>query len=43
MLYAAGIPDEESMQTKPHVGIASVFWEGLITRTMMSFNTTDQP
>lgn len=28
MLYAAGVPDEQSMQTKPHVGIASVFWEG---------------
>lgn len=28
MLYAAGVPDENSMQTKPHVGIASVFWEG---------------
>ena len=28
MLYAAGIPDENAMQTAPHVGIASVWWEG---------------
>ncbi|KKY25285.1 putative dihydroxy-acid dehydratase [Phaeomoniella chlamydospora] len=29
MLYAAGVPrDDDSMQTKPHVGIASVWWEG---------------
>ncbi|KAL8952182.1 MAG: hypothetical protein Q9222_001881 [Ikaeria aurantiellina] len=28
MLYAAGIPDEESMRSSPHVGIASVWWEG---------------
>ncbi|KAH7141911.1 dihydroxy-acid/6-phosphogluconate dehydratase [Dactylonectria macrodidyma] len=28
MLYAAGIPDEVAMQTSPHVGIASVWWEG---------------
>ncbi|KAI1907320.1 hypothetical protein LOZ12_005466 [Ophidiomyces ophidiicola] len=28
MLYAAGVPDRESMKTSPHVGIASVWWEG---------------
>ncbi|KAI9730685.1 MAG: hypothetical protein M1834_005653 [Cirrosporium novae-zelandiae] len=28
MLYAAGVPDEESMKTNPHIGIASVWWEG---------------
>ncbi|KAK5948913.1 hypothetical protein OHC33_009999 [Knufia fluminis] len=28
MLYAAGVPDSESMQTKPHIGICSVYWEG---------------
>lgn len=28
MLYAAGVPDEKTMKTAPHVGIASVWWEG---------------
>lgn len=28
MLYAAGVPDEKTMQESPHVGIASVWWEG---------------
>lgn len=28
MLYAAGVPDHDSMKNKPHVGIASVWWEG---------------
>ncbi|KAF4452244.1 dihydroxy-acid dehydratase [Fusarium albosuccineum] len=28
MLYGAGVPDEESMQTCPQVGIATVWWEG---------------
>ncbi len=28
MLYAAGVPDEQTMKTAPHVGIASVWWEG---------------
>jgi dihydroxy-acid dehydratase len=28
MLFAAGVPDRLSMQTSPHVGIASVWWEG---------------
>ncbi|KAL4778575.1 dihydroxy-acid/6-phosphogluconate dehydratase [Aspergillus varians] len=28
MLYAAGIPDKESMAKSPHVGIASVWFEG---------------
>ena len=29
MLYAAGVPrDDDSMRTKAHVGIASVWWEG---------------
>lgn len=28
MLYAAGVPDRETMQNAPHVGVASVWWEG---------------
>ncbi|KAL8680535.1 MAG: hypothetical protein Q9186_003286 [Xanthomendoza sp. 1 TL-2023] len=28
MLYAAGVPNQESMRRSPHVGIASVWWEG---------------
>jgi dihydroxy-acid dehydratase len=28
MLYAAGVPDKEAMAKSPHVGIASVWWEG---------------
>ena len=28
MLYAAGVPDRESMKKKPQVGVASVWWEG---------------
>ncbi|KAH6985149.1 dihydroxy-acid/6-phosphogluconate dehydratase [Ilyonectria destructans] len=28
MLYAAGIADEHAMQTSPHVGIATMWWEG---------------
>jgi dihydroxy-acid dehydratase len=28
MLYAAGVPNQEAMKTAPHVGIASVWWEG---------------
>lgn len=28
MLFAAGIPNDEWMATAPHVGIASVWWEG---------------
>lgn len=28
MLYAAGVPSEEAMKTSPHVGIATVWWEG---------------
>ncbi|KAK7190670.1 dihydroxy-acid dehydratase [Paraphaeosphaeria sporulosa] len=28
MLYAAGVPNKEAMKTQPHVGIASVWWEG---------------
>jgi len=28
MLYAAGIKDKRSMKEDPHVGIASVWWEG---------------
>ncbi|KAF2669183.1 dihydroxy-acid dehydratase [Microthyrium microscopicum] len=28
MLYAAGVPDKHSMKNAPHVGIASVWWEG---------------
>ena len=28
MLYAAGVPNREMMKNAPHVGIASVWWEG---------------
>ncbi|CAK4033684.1 dihydroxy-acid dehydratase, mitochondrial [Lecanosticta acicola] len=28
MLYAAGVPNESVLKTWPHVGIASVWWEG---------------
>lgn len=28
MLYAAGVPDDEAMQGKAHVGICTNFWEG---------------
>lgn len=28
MLYAAGVPDLQTMKSSPHVGIASVWWEG---------------
>ena len=28
MLYAAGVPDVTTMRNAPHVGIASVWWEG---------------
>jgi len=28
MLYAAGVKDKRSMKNDPHVGIASVWWEG---------------
>ncbi|KAF6226166.1 hypothetical protein HO133_009032 [Letharia lupina] len=28
MLYAAGVPDRESMKNSPHVGVAAVWWEG---------------
>lgn len=28
MLYAAGVKDQNEMQSKPHVGISSIWWEG---------------
>ncbi|KAK4131553.1 dihydroxy-acid and 6-phosphogluconate dehydratase [Trichocladium antarcticum] len=28
MLYAAGVPDKDMMKNAPHVGIATVWWEG---------------
>ena len=28
MLYAAGVPNKEAMKNSPHVGVASVWWEG---------------
>ncbi|KAK4039391.1 dihydroxy-acid and 6-phosphogluconate dehydratase [Parachaetomium inaequale] len=28
MLYAAGVPDRDMMKNAPHVGIATVWWEG---------------
>ncbi|GAW25959.1 putative dihydroxy-acid dehydratase [Rosellinia necatrix] len=28
MLYGAGVPNEEMMKNAPHVGIATIWWEG---------------
>lgn len=28
MLYAAGVPSKEAMETAPQVGISTVWWEG---------------
>lgn len=28
MLFAAGVPDDDAMESAPHLGIASVWWEG---------------
>jgi dihydroxy-acid dehydratase len=28
MLYAAGVPSRDMMKNAPHVGIATVWWEG---------------
>lgn len=28
MLYAAGVPDKNTMKKSPQVGVASVWWEG---------------
>jgi dihydroxy-acid dehydratase len=28
MLYAAGVPDQDSMKNSPQVGIATTWWEG---------------
>lgn len=28
MLYAAGVPNRDMMKNAPHVGIATVWWEG---------------
>ena len=28
MLFAAGVPDDDAMANLPHVGVASVWWEG---------------
>jgi len=28
MLYAAGVPNEDMMKNAPHVGVATVWWEG---------------
>jgi hypothetical protein len=28
MLYAAGVPDRKAMKNSPHIGIASVWFEG---------------
>lgn len=28
MLYAAGVPSRDAMKNSPHVGVASVWWEG---------------
>jgi dihydroxy-acid dehydratase len=28
MLYAAGVPDKHTMKTAPHVGIATMWYEG---------------
>jgi dihydroxy-acid dehydratase len=39
MLYAAGVPDRETMLTAPHVGIASVWWEGNPCKYALSIST----
>lgn len=28
MLYGAGVPNKDMMKKAPHVGIATVWWEG---------------
>jgi len=28
MLYGAGVPNRDMMKNAPHVGIATVWWEG---------------
>lgn len=28
MLYGAGVPSRDMMENAPHVGIATVWWEG---------------
>ncbi|KAK8111012.1 dihydroxy-acid dehydratase [Apiospora kogelbergensis] len=28
MLYGAGVPNEDMMKTAPHVGVATIWWEG---------------
>ncbi|KAI0399169.1 dihydroxy-acid dehydratase [Xylaria palmicola] len=28
MLYGAGVPDEDMMKNAPHIGIATIWWEG---------------
>ncbi|KAI0887653.1 dihydroxy-acid dehydratase [Annulohypoxylon maeteangense] len=38
MLYGAGVPNEEMMKNAPHVGIATVWWEGnaILDRLIMT-------
>lgn len=28
MLYGAGVPSEDMMKNAPHIGIATIWWEG---------------
>lgn len=38
MLYGAGVPNKEMMKKAPHVGIATVWWEGNPCKYVSSFN-----
>ncbi|KAI8625625.1 dihydroxy-acid dehydratase [Xylariaceae sp. FL1651] len=38
MLYGAGVPNEDMMKNAPHVGIATIWWEGNpLIRTVLEF------
>lgn len=37
MLYGAGVPDKKTMANAPHVGIATVWWEGNPCKRVDSF------
>lgn len=43
MLYGAGVPNEEMMKNAPHVGIATVWWEGNPVCNRPFFSSTSFP
>lgn len=43
MLYGAGVPNEEMMKNAPHVGIATVWWEGNPVCYRPFFSSTSFP